>query len=226
MLGFHQPCIDATSEVEMKIGVFSDVHGHLDELHQTLKLFETHGVNQTVCAGDLAHKGTHGDAVMAVMQEYGIPCVLGNHDAKAQHDWLTDYLQPLSDQSLKYLQTLPPEMTFNWTDISVYVCHSTPWHDPSVYVYPSRPEALFRLVAQAVTDRIIITGHTHHPMQVEIDGKTILNPGSICSNRDRTERTCGILNLPSLQFDLYDIDTGQLLPLQVIQAGSTVPSCG
>lgn len=192
----------------MKIGVFSDVHGHLDELNKTLMLFDSLAVDAIICAGDLVDKGTQSDAVVARMREVAIPCVMGNHDAKAQSSWLT-YKEPLRDESLDYLSTLPIDLTFMWCGMSVYLCHATPWHDASVYVYPTRPVALFQLVAQAVSAQVIVLGHTHHPMRIDIDGKTILNPGSIYGNRDRAERTCGILTLPQRQFDLYDIDMGE-----------------
>ena len=90
----------------MKIGIFSDVHGHLDELHQTLALLKTHQVETMLCAGDFVDKGTQSDEVIALMQEQGIACVLGNHDAKAQYIWLS-YREPLQETSLAYLSQLP-----------------------------------------------------------------------------------------------------------------------
>lgn len=196
----------------MKIGIFSDVHGHLDELHKTLDLLESHQVNQIICAGDLVDKGAYSDGVIDLIRTLGIPCVMGNHDAKAQYMWLTDN-EPLQDRSLAYLKTLPESLVFEWAEFTVYLCHSNPWHDASVYVYPTRPEILFKLVADDVNADIIVMGHTHHPMHVQIDHKCIINPGSIYGNRDRNERTCGILSLPESTFEIYDIESGNQLPV-------------
>ncbi len=69
----------------MKIGIFSDVHGHLEELKKTLALLKSLEVDEMICAGDLVDKGTQSDEVVALMQESAIPCVQGNHDAKAQY---------------------------------------------------------------------------------------------------------------------------------------------
>ena len=80
-----------------------------------------------------------------------------------------------------------------------------------MYVYPDRPRVLFELIAKAVDAHVIVLGHTHQPMDIRVDGKVILNPGSIYGNRDRQERTCGVLSLPDCRFELYDIDTGQML---------------
>lgn len=46
----------------MKIGIFSDVHGHLIELQKTLALFERLQVDQLLCCGDLVDKGKESDA--------------------------------------------------------------------------------------------------------------------------------------------------------------------
>jgi putative phosphoesterase len=194
----------------MKVGVFSDVHGHFDELHKTLRLFELLQVDQVVCAGDLVDKGLCSDEVIATIRDLNIPCVKGNHDAKAQHRWLSDKVN-LRETSIAYLKTLPDSLNFEWIGVSVYLCHSTPWHDYSVYVYPTRPPVLFELVATAVEAQIIILGHTHHPMRIESAGKLLVNPGSIYGNRDRRERTCGVLSLPDGDFQLYDIDSGRAL---------------
>jgi predicted phosphodiesterase len=59
----------------------------------------------------------------------------------------------------------------------------------------------------------MIMGHTHHPMRIEVCGTVMVNPGSVYGNRDRPERTCGILTLPEATFEIYDIDAGQKLAL-------------
>jgi putative phosphoesterase len=196
----------------VKIGIFSDVHGHIEELSRTLKLLDSLEADHIICAGDLVEKGLEGDAVIEVMRECAIPCVKGNHDAKAQFGWLVEQ-PPLKDRSIAYLRKLPESLTFEWEGISVYLCHATPWQDSSVYVYPSRPTALFQLIAETVEAKVIILGHTHHPMHIRFNDKHIINPGSIYGNRDRGERTCGLLKLPECIFDVYDIETGRKLAL-------------
>jgi putative phosphoesterase len=196
----------------MKIGIFSDVHGHLDELKKTLALLEALQVDELLCGGDLVDKGVHSDAVVAMMEERAILCVQGNHDAKARYGWLNDHL-PLQDRSLAYLSKLPLSLTFEWAGVSLYICHANPWEDSSVYVYPTRPMKLFELIADAVAAQVIILGHTHQPMCIRVGSKVILNPGSIYGNRDMPQRTCGVLSLPDCTFEIYDIDTGQRLSL-------------
>jgi putative phosphoesterase len=193
----------------MKIGLFSDVHGHVNELHKTLALLESHGVDQMLCAGDLVDKGQYSDEVVDVLRSRAIPCVQGNHDAKVQFGYL--HHQTLKDSSFVYLTSLPPTLTFQWEDLKIYLCHANPWEDSSIYVYPTRPLSLLQMVARAVDADVMIMGHTHHPMCLTVESKLLINPGSIYGNRDRREQTCGILSLPDCTFTLYDIDTGRQL---------------
>lgn len=197
----------------MRVGIFSDVHGHIDELYKTLALFEQLQVDKLICCGDLVDKGKNSDAVVTVMRERAITCVQGNHDFKAQFTWFTHH-EMLSSKTIDYLSKLPPTLSCLWDKVPVFICHANPWQDSSVYVFPDRPEALFREVACSVKEQIIIMGHTHHPMMIEYQGKLLLNAGSIYGNRNTDKRTCAILTLPEIQFDLYDIDTAKLLDLK------------
>ena len=193
----------------MKIGLFSDVHGHINELHKTLALLESHKVDHMLCAGDLVDKGLYSDEVVDLMRTRAIPCVQGNHDAKVQFGYM--HHQTLKDSSFVYLTTLPTTLTFEWAGLSIYLCHANPWEDSSIYVYPTCPPSLLQMVARAVDADVMILGHTHHPMCITVEGKVMINPGSIYGNRDRAERTCGVLSLPDCRFDIYDIDTGRQL---------------
>jgi len=191
----------------MKIGVFSDVHGHLDELHLTLKLFESLKVDMLVCGGDLVDKGEFSNEVVDVMIARAIPCVQGNHDKKAQFIWRT-HAEPLKPTTIDYLMNLPPTLDYTWEGKTVHVCHANPWLDASYYLYPDCPTFLFDEVIRTCPADIVIMGHTHHPMRVEYKDRLLINPGSIYGNRDRDERTCGVLSLPDGNFQLYNIETG------------------
>ena len=97
----------------MKIGIFSDVHGHLSELHKTLDLFEHLAVDHLLCCGDLVDKGKESDAVVSLMRERAIPCIQGNHDFKAQFTFFTSH-EMLSNKTIDYLSKLPPTLSFCW----------------------------------------------------------------------------------------------------------------
>lgn len=193
----------------MKIGVFSDVHGHLIELKLTLNLLKSLAVDTLVCGGDLVDKGNFSDDVVDIMREEAIACVQGNHDKKAQFTWLS-HAEPLKDSTIEYLTDLPVSLDYEWEDKTVHVCHANPWHDASYYLYPTAPEFLFQEVRKTCTADVIILGHTHHPMSITYKNTLMINPGSIYGNRDRAERTCGVLTMPDCTFTIFDIETGPI----------------
>jgi predicted phosphodiesterase len=90
-------------------------------------------------------------------------------------------------------------------------------------VYPSRPKALFEEIAKAVDAEVIILGHTHIQMHIQVDGQIIINPGAVYGNASSdsvydkpeiTRHTCGVLSLPELSFDIYDIESGERVEIQ------------
>lgn len=178
----------------------------------TLKLFESLKVDALICCGDLVDKGKNSNEVVEAFIDREIPCVQGNHDKKAQFTWLS-HAEPLKPAVIEYLGDLPQSLDYAWEGKTVHVCHANPWFDASYYLYPDCPTFLFDEVLKAITADVVIMGHTHHPMRVEYKNTLMINPGSIYGNRDRKERTCGVLSLPDGALQLYDIETGKSLAL-------------
>jgi predicted phosphodiesterase len=54
---------------------------------------------------------------------------------------------------------------------------------------------------------VLITGHTHMPLYVRVKRGCVVNPGSLYTfhNVRSTSHTYGVLHLPEMTFDLYDI---------------------
>lgn len=213
------------NQTMMKIGILSDIHGELDALHKTLDLFQRLGIETIICAGDLVDRGGAGDQVVEMIRQHSIPCVQGNHDAMAKRTqaFLARHpddnlpIERLNAGTVDFLSALPLEGRFEWMGVSVYMTHENPMHDPSTFIYPNSSRATFEAVVQTAQAQIIILGHTHRPMQVYVNQSQIINTGSIYANYGPYEQTCGILHLPERTFELWDVQTGQPLPLQPIQ---------
>ncbi|MEO8613085.1 MAG: YfcE family phosphodiesterase [Chloroflexota bacterium] len=209
----------------MRIGILADIHGELDALKQALGFFHHQGIETVICAGDLVDRGTDGDKVVEIIRQANIPCVQGNHDAMARRtqEFLARHpddglpIEPLKADTVDFLSNLPLEQHFEWLGISVYMTHENPMHDPSKFIYPTASRASFESVVQAANVQIIVLGHTHRPMQVHIGSAQVINPGSIYANYGPYAQTCGVLQLPEQTFELWDVQTGQQLPLQPIR---------
>ena len=115
------------------------------------------------------------------------------------HDGLP--IDPLRADTVDFLSDLPVEQHFEWRGVSVYVTHENPMHDPSKFIYPTSSRSLCQSVASAANTQIIILGHTHPPMHLQIGNTHILNPGSVFANHGPYEQTCGILHLPECRLN-------------------------
>lgn len=204
----------------MRIGLISDIHGDIDALQAALTLLEAQGIDKILCAGDLVEKGIQGDAVVRVIKERAIPCVMGNHDfiAADNQRWREknfDLGHPavrsriLSESTLNYLATLPETLRMTIEGQRILIAHGAPW-SIITYVYPFSSSDLLERVAREADAEFVIIGHTHIPTQVQINGTHILNPGSVCRNIiDRGSHTCAILTLPNFLFEVFEIDSGR-----------------
>ena len=87
--------------------------------------------------------------------------------------------------------------------------HASPW-DQTTYVYANgRHEHFERIAAEADTD-IVVLGHTHLPMAVEVNGVWVFNPGSVDGNRfEPYNATCALLDLAVTRYQVFDIETGR-----------------
>jgi putative phosphoesterase len=209
----------------MRIGLISDIHGSLWGLEKALALLEREGVDTILCAGDLVERNPQGREVVALIRERQIPCVQGNHDAHAEDNqrWLrgmgatlfsSEWI--LDDETLAYLRGLPLSLTFEFEGTRLLLAHATPW-DQSTYVMPRGNPFLYYRVAEAADADLVVLGHTHEPMRVDVSkhGVEILNPGSVGDPRgDSGRHTCAILSLPERDCQFFDLKTDEMVSIQ------------
>ncbi len=204
----------------MEIGIISDIHAGLTGLTSALVHLDRTQVDQIVCAGDLVDFGDSGDAVVQHITEMRIPCVQGNHDRMAKHNQglrqrkheQGQPLKPLLPKTIAHLNRLPQTIRFEWENTTVLLTHATPWGDDT-YVYPSSTTPLLRRIVREADADIVILGHTHEPMWVELDNCAIINPGSTSQNYALGFGTFGVLSLPDRLFRLHEVETGKQTPL-------------
>jgi putative phosphoesterase len=227
----------------MKLGLISDIHSDLRALKKALDLLHEQGVEKIVCLGDMVEKGTDGDAVVRLLQECQIPCVLGNHDeaASSNQRWLREHgdlehpamrVRLLAEDVLDYLQNLPFSLRYVWKNkdkrVSVLLVHGTPTSNVDYLFSNSQPEK-YKHIARVADADVIIFGHTHTPTRAFFDETWFFNPGAVWgeSSQKRVRlsqgdwlcpsRTCATLSLPGCEFSLFDVDTGNSIEIPLIQ---------
>ncbi|MBI5927888.1 MAG: metallophosphoesterase family protein [Chloroflexi bacterium] len=205
----------------MKIGLISDIHSELNGLESALALLHRHNIDQIICMGDVVEIGRgRGDQAAALLHELAIPCVMGNHDqySLGHHLWLLKNGDPhdptlqsrlLKPETFTFLQHLPETLRYQWADQRVVISHGTVWT-----LHPQSRPIIFKRILKIAEADILILGHTHVPMRVNVEGRWVLNPGSVS---ERGSRTCAILTLPEIRFVVYDIVTGKIVREAVIE---------
>jgi predicted phosphodiesterase len=191
----------------MRLAVLADIHGNLDALDAVLADLEARGGADKVWAlGDLAAFCPHPAETLARIQ--AIPnaqvisgntdryLVTGRRPAMPVGDeaaWanMADALEAreggfawavgrLDYAAYEYLSKLPPELHlevpgYGW----VVGFHAVPGDDEGSAL---RPDSADDEAADALLDRqgrLALCGHTHWPMDRQVDGWRVINPGSL-----------------------------------------------
>jgi putative phosphoesterase len=189
----------------MKVCVLSDIHSNLDAFQAVLK--DMPKVDSIICAGDFVGYGAEPNEVVELARSKDMRAVLGNHD----HGAITrdsSGFNPIAAQALlwtseklnkgnaKYLRGLPEQLSMTLGEKKVLVVHGSPRDPLFEYVFPDvSNQELFQLTKDVAAD-VLILGHTHAPMTRMIQGKIVLNPGSVGQPRDRDPKASyAILNI-------------------------------
>jgi len=165
-------------------------------------------VDNIVCAGDLVGRGPEEDRVVQVIRERQIPTVRGNHD-----EWFFD----LTDANTKYLKSLPLDLRLRYDGVDLFICHGKPGSNMWGLYRDHISTTLLSMMLDSLKTEVLITGHTHVPMYIRVDQGVVLNPGSIYTFKSArsTSHTYGLLHLPSLDFELFDLTQEVVQPVGV-----------
>ncbi len=193
----------------MDVGIISDVHGDIAALEAALdRLERVHQVHQVLCAGDLVGRGPEPDSVVQRIREQHIPTVRGNHD---------EWSHTLSPENKAYLRTLPLEWRGQFEGVRVFMCHGKPGNNLWGLYRDHVSSTLLNMMLSSLNVDVLITGHTHVPMFMRVNQGCVINPGSLYTfeNVRSTSHTYGVLHLPEMRFDLYDLQIQPVEPLQL-----------
>jgi len=187
------------------LGLISDVHATPAPVREALSIFKRAGVDQVLCAGDIA--GYHDDVeeTVALLVDNGVLAVRGNHDLR----YLDRPGKHLEGQAATYLMQLPAVIDTGIAGKRVYVVHAEPPDacegggirllDQDGGVRPERAALWTRQLASCDCD-VLVVGHTHQVFAERLGNSLVVNPGSTVFNH-----SCAILRLPEM--------TVQVLPL-------------
>lgn len=181
----------------MKIAVISDIHANLPALKSVLEDITRRGADRILCAGDLVGYAPFPNEVIGLVRDRGIDSVLGNYDDgvgfergdcgcayKDDHSrelgrvsiaWTTS---EVTSENKAFLRSLPENILLEATGRRVMVVHGSP-RKINEYLYEDKPEATLRRVIEASGADVLVCGHTHIPYHKVINGKHLVNAGSV-----------------------------------------------
>ncbi|MDZ4770304.1 MAG: metallophosphoesterase family protein [Chloroflexota bacterium] len=194
----------------MNVGVISDIHGDFQALVTALdRLDQYHKVDTIICAGDLIGRGPQPDEVVTVIRERRIPTVRGNHD---------ELSYALSPENRAFLRDLPLDWRASWEGRELFMCHGKPGNNLWGLYRDHISDTLLSMMLKSLNVGVLITGHTHIPLYARVGGGCVVNPGSLYTfnNARVTSHTYGVLNLATLNFEVYDVqrDTNPIVVQQ------------
>ena len=180
----------------MRILLLADVHSNWPALRSIEEDYDV-----CICLGDLVDYGLEPIPCIEWMQAHAQHVVRGNHDhgvaqnvtirGKAGFKYLTGITRPLNRQQLslehlRYLARLPVSKRITLDDTRFYLVHGTP-RDPLDEHAPANVDYWRRRLERVDAD-VICVGHTHQQYVLEVDGKLVINPGSVGQPRDEDPR--------------------------------------
>jgi len=177
----------------MRVGLISDIHANLPALEAVLS--EMPPVDMIICAGDIVGYNPWPRECLERVRSISSLVVQGNHDRNVEtphryehnemaHAGLELAQKELTDEQREWLAELPLRTEF--VEGAYRVVHSHP--DPNRLGSYVRPAQFPKMRPYLDEYDGIILGHTHVQHKATIDGRLIVNPGSVGQPRDGDER--------------------------------------
>ena len=180
----------------MKVLLIADIHSNWPALRAINEPFDA-----CLFLGDLVDYGVTPVPCIDWVKRHATAAIRGNHDHAVAHRViprsgpglrrLAAATRPLhwemvGPHQLKYLSRLPLTRRVEIDGRSFFLVHATP-RDPMDEYLAEDMDAWRSRLANVDADFICV-GHTHVPFQIELDGQTVINPGSVGQPRDGDPR--------------------------------------
>jgi putative phosphoesterase len=185
-------CLDR--KIMNRILVLSDIHGNWPALRAIARENDLAACDVIINCGDSTVYAPFANQVLDWLRERQALSILGNTDSKVckllqgkifkkpskaeKRIMYTHTAATLTQQNQELLLGMKKKSTLSLAGHRIIFCHGSP-EKHTEFLFSSTPEKRFHDLAHAANADIIITGHTHEPLQKRVDGVYFLNPGSV-----------------------------------------------
>lgn len=201
----------------MKILLLADIHANWTALSSIQETFDA-----CLFLGDLVEYGTDPVPCIDWVRQHAHAAVRGNHDhatvqrvitgpgggcrrlAAATRELHQRVMQPAH---FKFLSRLPVTQTLDLDGKRFFLVHATP-RDP-MDEYLGADAAGWKTRLANIEADFVCVGHTHIPLDLQLDDKRLINPGSVGQPRDGDPRAAyAVIENGRVEFkrQTYDLD--------------------
>ena len=172
-----------------RVGLLGDVHACDGKLESALRFLRAQNVERILCVGDIVDGFGDGERCCALLQQFGVATVRGNHDRWLLNHEMRDLegavaCESLSLRAFAFLQSLPPTLNFETTRGPLLLCHGVGDNDmnkltPDDYGYALECNDELQTLIAAREYRFVVGGHTHRRMVKRFGPLTFINAGAL-----------------------------------------------
>ena len=187
----------------MRVAVIGDAHGNLPALDAVLRDANRRRPDAIWNLGDLVGYGPHPEEVVQRLKSRKIGSIAGNFDERVL-EWRPDppakdggsadrwlaagwARENLSENSLVFLKSLPPERRGKHEGLSLLLTHGSP-ASRTERLEPTTSQKRLRELAAIAKADIILCGHSHIAWARNVDGVWFVNPGGMGRSDDGDPR--------------------------------------
>jgi putative phosphoesterase len=213
----------------MKIAFISDIHGNALALDAVLHDIKSQEIDKIYVLGDLCYRGPEPKRSLDLIRALDTEVIKGNADEwvvrgildgevpskviemmNEERQWTVSKLE---QTDIDYLKALPTQISCKFNNIEIFGFHATPESMFDVVLPHEDDAALETRLMQSTNAQINIYAHIHKPYIRYINGKIIMNIGSVGLPFDgMTKASYGIVEVEDDGFETsirrisYDIE--------------------
>ncbi|MDF2670719.1 MAG: phosphodiesterase, family [Paenibacillus sp.] len=179
----------------MRIAFLSDIHGNSVALEAVLDDISKLAIDQIYVLGDLCYRGPDPKRSLELVQSLNARVIKGNADEwvvrgvmkgevpdhvmdlmNVERNWTVSQLH---QQDIDYLASLPSALDLNIEGVSISAFHATPDSLFEIVLPSTDDEGLRAKLMSAADADLYIYAHIHKPFIRYIEGKIVINIGSV-----------------------------------------------
>ncbi|MGO1820368.1 MAG: metallophosphoesterase family protein, partial [Senegalia sp. (in: firmicutes)] len=177
----------------MKIGVLADIHGNFTALEAVINYSMNQGIDHFIIAGDHISDCPNPNEVLNRISKLKGWTIGGNREEyilKTIDDKTTDWNKyrqldsiiwtrdKLETHNIEFIRDLTNQKSIQIEDFdTIRVVHGST-DDVYEHLYPYKEDRLVEILNK-IDEKVLICGHTHEQWSKVINGKLVLNPGSV-----------------------------------------------